>query len=757
MQVVAERGIWRRAAALRNRRRVATFVTVTLVALAPLLVLLTLLALGPMSGTSTTPMLRLILLVDLVYILVVAALVAARVARIVAERRSQSAGSRLHMRLSGLFAAMALVPTVSVAIFAGVTINVGMEGWFSERVRQVVGNSMAAAEAYQAEQERDLVQDTLALAAHIEEARRVFPMLDDGQLRQLLSQGQAQIQRGLRVALIIDGAGTIRARGERSYLFDYTMPEVQDFEEARIGVAIIHDWPMNEFRALVQLSPFLDRYLYVSRAVDGDILSLLDETRETVRLYQQLERERGRMLFEFGLLYLGFALILILAAVWLGLWFAERLARPVGRLAAAAEDVGRGNLDVQVFEQRGDDEIAIMGRVFNQMTRQLKGQREALLDNTRQIEARRRLFDSVLGSVTAGVIGLDAEGRVEFINRAAARLVGADGAAALARPLSEVVPEFVPLFERLCALPDPDARVQEELRLSRAGRLESLLVRMSGRARLEGGLDGYVVAFDDVTDLVSAQRMAAWGDVARRIAHEIKNPLTPIQLSAERIKRKFARHLDPPDAESLEQLTGVIVRQTGDLRRIVDEFSRFARMPEPDRRPHDLVAILRDAVVLQESARPDIRFRLDLPNDPLVLEIDGTMLSQAFTNILKNGSEAIDTFIEKGAPEGYVPELRVALDARAAGIVITVAENGIGLPEDRARLFEPYVTTRDSGTGLGLPIVKKIIEEHGGSFTLHDAPQFEGCDHCGAMAEIHLPLLTAARQGRDQKAALAEG
>ncbi len=722
-----------------------TGVTIVLVSLAPVLVLLTLLALGPMSEMTTSPLLRLILLADLVYILIVATLVAARVARIIADRRSKSAGSRLHLRLSGLFAAMALVPTISVAVFASVTINVGLEGWFSDRVRQVVGNSLAAAEAYQAEQESDLIEDTTALAAYINRAQRAFLVMDDGQLRQLLAQGQLQVQRGLRVAFVIDSAGEIRARGDRSFLFDYTPPAPEDFEAAHRGVVVIRDWPNSEFRALVHLDTLVDRYLYISREVDGDILSLLDETRETVRLYQQLERERGRLLFEFGLLYLGFALILILAAVWLGLWFAERLARPVGRLAAAAEAVGRGNLDIQVHEQREDDEIATMGRVFNQMTRQLKGQRDALLENTRQIEARRRLFDSVLGSVTAGVMGLDSEGRVAFINRAAERLLVCDGTAVLSMPLAQAVPEFEPLFTRLREGPAPQGRVQEELRLSRGGRLETLLVRIAVREGLDAHPDGYVIAFDDVTDLVSAQRMAAWGDVARRIAHEIKNPLTPIQLSAERIARKFRRKLDDDDAGSLEQLTGVIVRQTGDLRRIVDEFSRFARMPEPDRRPHDLVAILRDAAFLQENARPDIDFAVTLPADPIVLEVDATMLSQAFTNVIKNASEAIDTLVENGAPEGYAPQIRIALEDQPDGIRVTVAENGIGLPEDRARLFEPYVTTRDSGTGLGLPIVKKIIEEHGGSFALHDAPVFDGGTHRGATAEIILPHLTGSK------------
>ncbi|MGB8623464.1 MAG: ATP-binding protein, partial [Paracoccaceae bacterium] len=464
-----------------------------------------------------------------------------------------------------------------------------------------------------------------------------------------------------------------------------------------------------------------------------------------------LENDRGRILFEFGLLYLGFAVILILAAVWLGLWFAERLSRPVGRLAGAAQRVGAGDLEVRVREEKGDDEIAMLGRVFNQMTRQLKGQRDALLENNRQIEQRRRLFDSVLGSITAGVIGLDAEGRLEFMNRSALGLLDLDEGRDNALPLGAAVPEFGALFDRMREQGRETA--QEEIKLSRRGKLENLLVRLAVRRNAAGHLEGYVVAFDDVTDLVTAQRMAAWGDVARRIAHEIKNPLTPIQLSAERLKRKF-RPIAGDQVEALDQYTDVIVRQTNDLRRIVDEFSKFARMPEPDRRMGDLTALTRDAVLLQESGQPEVRFVTDLPQTPLPAELDATMISQALTNLIKNAGEAIEGLLEKGAPDGFVPEIRVSLSQEDATGVITIADNGIGLPEDRGRLFEPYVTTRDKGTGLGLPIVKKIIEEHGGTLTLSDAPEFEGNTHHGALAEVRLPLAPAALQG--PAAAVAE-
>ncbi|PQO24168.1 PAS domain-containing sensor histidine kinase [Rhodobacteraceae bacterium WD3A24] len=725
---------------LRKTRRARNAATLGLVVLGPLLVLATFLALGPLNQPVSAPGLRLIILADLIYILVVAALVGARIARMVAARRAQSAGSRLHLRLTGVFAVIALVPTVSVAVFAGLTINVGLEGWFSDRVSQVVGNSLAAAEAYEAEHEADLVEDAEALAEYLDSAPRAGFRIDDGELRQLLAQGQAGIQRGLREAFVIDAAAQIRARGEDSYLFDYEAPSPAQLDRADSGeTVIIKDRENDEFRALVALAEYPGRYLFISRNVDGSILELLDETTETARLYQQLESERGRLLFEFGLLYLGFALILILAAVWLGLWFAERLARPVGRLAGAAERVGAGDLEVQVPEEEGDDEIAMLGRVFNQMTRQLKGQRAALLENNRKIEERRRLFDSVLSSVTAGVIGLDEDGRVAFVNRAAQTLLELDLEDAQGQPLGEVVPEFDALLGQLRARRASVA--QEEVRLSRGGRLETLLVRIAVRRNSAGRIEGHVIAFDDVTDLVSAQRMAAWGDVARRIAHEIKNPLTPIQLSAERIKRKFRRDLAPEAQQALEEYTEVIVRQTNDLRRIVDEFSRFARMPEPDRRPHDVVKLIHESVMLQEGALPDIRFSEELPDDPVVLEVDATMLSQAFTNLIKNAGEAIETLEESGAPKGFVPELRVAMVEGDERVEITITDNGIGLPEDRVRLFEPYVTTREKGTGLGLSIVKKIIEEHGGTLVLTDAPQFEGCAHRGAQARITLPLL----------------
>jgi len=744
--------IWERLSLLRRQREFQNAATLGLVILGPVLAVATFLVLGPLDQPANSRLLRAVLLCDLVYVLVLATLVLGRVAQMIAARRAQSAGSRLHLRLTGVFAVVALAPTVLVAVFASITVNFGLEGWFSDRVRGVLSSSLIAAQAYEEEHRRDLSSDAESLAAYLNLARQATFFVSDGQLRQLLTQGQAQIQRGLREAYVIDGAGEIRARGERSYLFDFEQPNNAQLEKARSGeTVIIQDWDVNEFRAIVTLAEYTDRFLYVSRNVDGEILSLLDDTQETVALYNQLEDERGRILFEFGLLYLGFAVILILAAIWLGLWFAERLAGPVGRLAGAAQRVGAGDLDVTLPEEQGDDEIAMLGRLFNQMTRQLKGQRDTLLDNNAQIERRRRLFDSVLGSVTAGVVGLDDLGEITFVNRSAERLLslpegGHTGA------LGQLIPEFSALLARLRVGGNEVAH--EEVKLTRNGKLENLLVRMATRRSEDGKLEGYVVAFDDVTDLVSAQRMAAWGDVARRIAHEIKNPLTPIQLSAERLKRKYTPMLEGDDAEKLTQMTDVIIRQTNDLRRIVDEFSKFARMPEPERRNQDVTKLVRDAVLLQEDAQQqDVQVLADIPDDALWSDVDATMISQALTNLIKNAGEAIESYREKNDLDHYPGMVRVAVSTLKKSVLITISDNGIGLPEDRAKLFEPYVTTREKGTGLGLPIVKKIIEEHGGTLVLVDAEPFTTGARRGARAEIRLPL--AARQTQQTTEKLA--
>ncbi|MEM6465098.1 MAG: PAS domain-containing sensor histidine kinase [Pseudomonadota bacterium] len=726
-----------------RRRTVRTTLTLALVVLGPVLAIVTFAALGSVESGANEA-LRAVLLVDFVYVIVVTGLVAQRVGSMVMARRQRSAGSRLHLYLTGVFALVAMVPTILVAVFATATVNFGLEGWFSDRVREVVGNSLEAAQAYEEEHRSNLIADAELLARFLNAQKARFPLISAGQFRELLNQGQVSMQRELREAYVIDGDAGLRARGERSYLFDYEAPTSQQIERAREGeTVIIQDEAINEFRALISLPAFADRFLYVTRDVDGEILELLDETEQTVGLYQQLEQERGRLLYQFALIYLGFAILVILSAIWLGLWFAERLSRPVGRLAAAAQRVGVGDLDVRVREEKGDDEIALLGRTFNRMTKRVKGQRDALVAANEATERRRRLFDSVLSGVTAGVIGLDSKRSVEVVNRAARDMLDLEDASLTGEVLIDAVPEFEDL---LAGLDEQSGRaIQGEVSLSRGGREARLLARISRRTNTEGHVEGYVVTFDDITDLVSAQRMAAWGDVARRIAHEIKNPLTPIQLSAERLSRKFGPKVGEERA-ALEQYTDVIVRQTGDLRRIVDEFSKFARMPAADRQETDLSTLLRDAVALLRAAREDIEFELNAPKTRLEGLVDGTMISQALNNLLKNAAEAIDTRKEKLGSD-FAPKIRILVEDGGGAVLVQIQDNGIGLPERRANLFEPYVTLREKGTGLGLSIVKKIVEEHSGQLELLDAPLFEGDTHQGAEARLILPLVDQTNPG----------
>ena len=747
MSVRTMRLRWVDLVSLRRWRRLVSFINLALVCLGPALAALTYVTLGPLDAGSGSTLLRLVLFSDFIYVMLIVALVLQRVLRIIAQRRQKSSGSRLHLRLTGVFSIMALLPTITVAAFALLSINMGFEAWFSDRVQRVIGASLSAADSYQQDQRRALAEDADALAEALESYRRARGVVDLQNFRVFLSDEQVKIQRGLREAFVINGMGDLILRGNRSYLFDYEPPSAQDFTAALTEILLIEDLPNNELRALIYLSGFADYYLLVSRDIDGNLYGLLDETRETAKLYQQLESERGYELFQFGLIYLAFAVLLIVSSILLALLFAERLSRPIGRLAGAAQAVGEGNLDTQVIEEEGDDELSSLSRYFNQMTRQLKQQRDRLLENTQQIERRGRVFDSVLSSVTSGVFGLDPKGMITFANPSAERLLGKNKTDN-ASQLSLAVPEFAPLLERLQN--SRSDNLQEEVKILRLGRLESFLVRLAPRRREDGRLEGYVVAFDDVTDLVSAQRSAAWGDVARRIAHEIKNPLTPIQLSAERIQRKFAPQLGAESGQ-LEQMTDVIIRQTNDLRRIVDEFSKFARMPELVKKSENLNEVLAAAVTLQESGQPGVTFELKMPDEEIWAEIDATMLSQALTNVLKNAGEAIEAGWRSGLGTDRQGEIRVEMQAAQSGFTIAISDNGIGLPQDRSKLFEPYVTTRENGTGLGLAIVKKIIQEHGGTLSLLDAAPFSNGSHQGAKVLIDLTHSDQTLMDSEQK------
>ena len=722
----------------RNRRKFLIISAWSLILLGPILTGLTVYILQGEFGSNLSNVLRFILLIDGIYLLVVIAIVGYSVMRMFAARRAKSAGSRLHMRLSRVFAIVALIPTVLVAVFAVVTLSIGVEGWFSKNVQNVVSSSLSAANAYKNEQSNDLKVDLKFMAIRLNEYKDTNSFVSDSDLRLQLISYQNLIQRGLKEAYIIDENANLRSRGELSYLFGYEEPNQEAMDSAKTGdLFIIEDWPNNEFRGLIKLESFADKYLYISRVVDGNILNLLDKTMESAITYNTMEAQREKILWSYGLLYFGFATFVILFSILLGMLFAERLSRPVGRLAGAAQRLGAGDFDVQVIEEKGDDEIAMLSRVFNHMTKQVKRQRDDLITANDYTERRRRLFDSVLSGVTAGVIGLSSDGNVGFINLAAEKLLNLNAENHEGKSIKLAVPEFVDLF--LLIQKNENKTQQQEIKLTRAGATEILLVRVSARISEDLLVEGYVITFDDVTDLVSAQRLAAWGDVARRIAHEIKNPLTPIQLSAERLKRKYSPMVGAEE-DNLSQYCDVIIRQTNDLRRIVDEFSKFARMPEPIKRSVNITKLLKDVILLFEISSPAIKIKLKNPHGDINVNVDETMINQAFTNLIKNAGEAIESKAKLNSTNKFDPEIRIFIKKNVNNLEIIIEDNGIGLPtQERSRLFEPYVTNRENGTGLGLSIVKKIIEEHNGSLELLDASPFSNNEDFGAKMRIIFP------------------
>ena len=718
-----------------NLKPFQSTVNISLILLGPLLAVATYLFLGPFNVAGQSIWLRFFLLLDLVYVLLIVGIVLVRILYVLSQRRSRLAGSKLHFRLASVFTTMSLLPTITVAVFATVSINLGLEAWFSERVQSVVGTSLSAARAYADEQEAALVEDVLAVAEDLQNFQKNKFFIEKDELRKELASIQLELQRGLKEAFILNGLGDIELRGERSYLFDFEKPNEPQIKEAVENVVLINDFNNNELRALIYLNGFGDRYLYVTREVDGTLFNLLDETQKTAILYQQMESDRTAYLLNFAVLYFALALLLIVSSVLFALWFAERLSKPIGRLAAAAKRVGAGELSTQVIEDEGDDEIAQLGRYFNQMTKQLKHQRDTLVDNTEQIEERRRLFDSVLSSVTSGVIVLGSDGKVSFTNKSANILLSINKDSTAQNQLSDIFPELDSLFIKLKK--SQAKNLQSEIKLVRSGRLEIFLVRIAPMQE-DKKLRGYVVAFDDITSLVSAQRSAAWGDVARRIAHEIKNPLTPIQLSAERIRKKFSPLLEK-NSDGLKDMVDVITRQTDDIRRIVDEFSKFARMPKLKRRNENLTALLASVVSLQQAGQPNVLINLSQPKVPIIISIDATLINQALTNILKNAGEAIEARKRNNPFPGYSGIINVVLLDETHSVLLKISDNGIGLPQDRSRLFEPYVTTREKGTGLGLAIVKKIIEEHGGVLKLEDSDASGSEDIIGALISIEIP------------------
>ncbi|WP_203076355.1 sensor histidine kinase NtrY-like [Falsiroseomonas ponticola] len=689
-----------------------------------------LLAGGSPFGPTRPGQIVFVVLANAGVLLMLAASLATRLVRVWAERRRGSAGARLHVRLVMLFGGVAVVPALIVAAFAAIFFNLGIQAWFSDRVRSTLEASLVASRAW-LDQHRDEIRvDALAMAADLNRAAAVF-LPDNPPAFERLLATQASI-RGLTEAVIFEPTlGRVIAAAGFSPGSVIEPPPAWAMETVRQGeVAVVPAENDARVRALASLDVQPGLLLLIGRPLDAGVLEHMRRTELAFQDYDQLDRNRGSLQITFALIFACAALLVLLAAVLVGLVFANQMARPISRLINAAERVRAGDLATRVEEGTADDELASLSRAFNRMTSQLSAQRGELMEAYRQIDERRRFTETVLSGVSAGVVGLDAEGRINLPNRSASELLGVDLDAGIGLPMARVAPEFAELVQEARA--NPERPRTAELPIGPPARRRSLIARIGAETQA-GRVTGYVLTFDDITELQSAQRKAAWADVARRIAHEIKNPLTPIQLSAERLKRKYLKEI-ASDPETFRSLTDTIVRQVGDIGRMVDEFSAFARMPQPVIRPEDLGQVVREALVLQKAAHPEIDYTTAIPDGLPRLPMDRRLIGQALTNLLQNAADAVAS-----APraEGERGAIAIRLDSFEDGIGVVVDDNGIGLPdgEERARLTEPYVTHKAKGTGLGLAIVKKIMEDHGGRLALEDRPDGEG-----ARALLILPL-----------------
>ena len=721
------------------------------------------------------------LLLDLVLLLALTALIAWRLVALWIARRSGTAGARLHVRLVAMFALVAITPTIIMAVYSTLTINLGFQAWFGERISRVISSSVSVAESYVEEHKRVIRGDILAMANDITRARALYYQ-SPTRFSEIMTQ-QARL-RSLSDAYLITSQGEILAQSRMSFTLNFIEPPAAAIRQAQEGdVILLTSERDSQVWALFKIDQFLDGFLYVSRYVDPQVLNTAMQARRAARDYAAMEGERGSIQIAFALIYLVLALLVLLAAIALGFWLANRLVEPIGRLVVAAEKVSAGDLTARVTEIGNADEVGALSRAFNRMTSQLEGQRQELVGANQLLDRRRRFTEAILQGVTSGVIGLDDTGNVNLANNAALNMLGTRGEELSGMKLVDIVPQMQPLVRD--AANRPGRMVEDELEIPVLGEKRMLLVKVvkiKGAGSEQPLLDapipaenivtdhvqpeittpqersGFVVTLEDITELVSAQRMAAWADVARRIAHEIKNPLTPIQLSAERLRRKYRPQIQT-DPETFDRCTDTIIRQVRDIGHLVGEFSAFARMPAPVLKPENLVEIVRQTVFQQQLTDTEIDIVLQQTTGNIPILCDRAQITQAFTNIIKNAREAIES---KRENEMFRGRIEISFSAIQDGRVrVAVADNGCGLPNEiRARLTEPYVTTRDRGTGLGLAIVRKIADDHGVRIRLADLPE-DGNDIApdaisGALIELEFPVMTGTERGRHHNEIAAE-
>lgn len=678
-------------------------------------------------------------------------LICREVARLVNARKRGRAAARLHVRIVGLFSIVAITPAVLVAIFASLTLNVGLDRWFSIRTQSIVQSGSNVAQAYMLENAAYLQGQTLSMANDVDRNRALLYLDRTGFIDLLTRQARG---RGLLGASLVRENGDVVAKANIST--GQPLPDIPEdaLHKAAAGQpTLIPPGPTNLVGAIIKLEGISGTLLYTIRAVDPKVMEAMRLMEENRVEYQALQEGRAPLQIAFAILYLGFALIVLLAAIWTAIAIADQIVRPIRLLIGAADSVASGNMNVVVPVRAADGDVGNLSRTFNKMISEIRSQRDEILVAKDDVDDRRRFIEAVLSGVTAAVIGVEENRRITIVNPSAEEFLALPAEELVGRDLAEVAPEINQVLSEAAAWSRGEFR--KEVNFIRRGRERSLSVQITKEESSRDASESYVVTLDDITDLVIAQRSTAWADVARRIAHEIKNPLTPIQLSAERIRRRYGKHIAENDRAVFDQCTDTIIRQVGDIGRMVDEFSAFARMPKPAKEEADLRDVLRDSIFLREIGASHIEFIREFGDEPLIGMFDARMLGQAFGNVIKNAAEAIESS-ENGAnrQDGKVL-VRAQREIFHGRFVVDIIDNGRGLPvENRHRILEPYMTMRDKGTGLGLAIVKKIIEEHGGQLELHDAPaDFD--NGRGAMIRVILPDPDAA--GRENHKGAANG
>ena len=659
---------------------------------------------GEPGSLLSPPLIALLLISILIPAIALMVLLSRRLAMARAEQGGL-AGGKLHTRLVALFSVIAAVPTVLVAIFASLLFQSGLEFWFSDKARGMIENTVTVARStYNHEVER-VTLETLTMAGDLAAYLRAVP-IDDPRFAE--GFGRQVLNRNLSEAIIlhVGNDGVIRSlalvnpydRPLEKVIAKDRIAELADKESVAVNSS-------DRIGALARLDYLPNSYVYAARVFDPQFREQIERARDVQLVYREL-LERSRLYqLRFNAALLAGSLIIVGLSIFIALRIADRLVRPVGQLVDAAGRIEAGDFSVRVPVAPKTDEIGMLSSAFNRMTGRLQEQTGALVAANEQLDTRRAFIEAVLSSVTAGVIALDEDCRILLVNRTAEALLEPEGEEIEGRGLGEVSDELAEFMAG-------EAR-EANVAIAAEGEQRTLAVK---RVRYA---DGTVLTFDDITEQLSDQRRAAWSDIARRIAHEIKNPLTPIQLAAERLQRRYGKEV-ATEPETFERLTGTIIRQVGDLRRMVDEFSNFARMPKPVFRDENVHEIARAALFLHEVAHPGMTFSIDPPHADIRLVCDRRQLNQALTNVVKNAVEAIETRRNRGEVSFEGDKVDVKVRETGDQVVIDVTDTGIGLPQERERLTEPYMTTRVRGTGLGLAIVKKIVEEHMGEIAFLD-------------------------------------